>query len=163
MRNPQEYFVLLAPAVTFLLVLGSRQARISIIARDNTRQIIEVKRRNEDQDRERADNLVAQNKTLLIRYHLIQWALIVLCLGLLILGVEAFYEYFYREQVVFWTGVFAMGLGTISILREIMTGADTLRHEIDFAEWYQPGSKKGDVPRMVSCALLKPRKRRKTA
>src|ERR1700759_5434228 len=68
--------------------------------------------------------------------HVIQCALIVLCVGLLILGFEAFHEYFKGNQGLFWAGVLAMGFGTVGILLEIITGADTLRHEKDFAGWY---------------------------
>lgn len=153
-HNPAAYFVLVAPAVAFFLALGSRQARISTIVRDNAKQIVDVK--SETRDRDRIQNLLRQNSLLLSRYCLIQCALIILCAMLAVLGWIALghlnpLEDFLRGGV--WIGRSAIGLGTLSILYEIVRSADTLKHEIDFAE-YKAGGENKDCPGMESFAMF---------
>src|ERR1044071_6610787 len=163
----QKYLVLIAPAVAFFLVLSGRQARISAIARENVKHILESKRSatRENADEERVNNLIKQNATLLIRYHLIQGGLIVLCAGLLTAGLVVFREYFKGTGALFYIGAAAMVAGTIVTLTEILTGADTLKYEMDFAKWYPYAGKEQieAVPKMRRCALFWAWKRSKAS
>jgi membrane protein required for beta-lactamase induction len=156
MADLQKYFPLVAPAVSLLLLLVTRQSRISVIARDNAKQILEAKRRNRNQDR--AENLLNQNKKLLQRYYLIQLALIVLCIALFGLVILTFHEYFYGDnRILFWVAVVVMGFGTSIVLLEIATGADTLRYEIEFADWYKSNSQaaKESAPQIINFTVFK--------
>jgi ABC-type amino acid transport system permease subunit len=134
-RNPTEYFILIAPAVTFLLALSSRQTRISVIARENAKKITDLIDRGDASHGSRVKNLLDQNGLLFARYRLIQWALLVICVGLLVLGIDAFIEYFKTEPMLLLAGVIGMGLGTSVVLYEIARGGDTLKHELAYANW----------------------------
>jgi hypothetical protein len=163
----QKYFILVAPAVAFMLVLSGRQARISVIARDNVRQILESKN---SAGQKRANNLIEQNCILLNRYRLIQCGLIVMCVGLLVAGWMIFYlisdqKAFKEHPELFWAGVVAMGIGALFTLYEIVTGVDTLRHEVKFAEWYafaDQESTETNPPEMSRFVLFRRWKRSKT-
>lgn len=146
-RPPAEYLILIAPAVSFLLALSSRQARISVIARDNAKKITDLINVRSDASHEpRVRNLLDQNDLLFSRYRLIQWALLVVCVGLVVLGIDAFIEYFKTEPMLLRSGVIGMGLGTSVVLYEIARGGDTLAHELAYADWIASEPSSGTAP-----------------
>jgi hypothetical protein len=153
MNEAARYFVLIAPAVTFLLALSQRQARISVIARENAKQIIAF--RALATEVARVTNLRDQNRLLLARYRLIQWALLVICVGLVILGIHAFTAFFAHEILLLVAGVAGMGVGTAVILYEIARAGDTLRHEVAFCEWITEATPGTPAPKMKRWTLVR--------
>lgn len=167
-HEPAHYFILLAPAVTFLLALSNRQTRISVIARDNCRAVLEIARNTQpmDTDPERLTCLVSQNQLLLKRYELIQAALVVLCVGLLVLGASAFHEYFSGNWSLFGSGVVVMGAGTCAIVFELLRAADTLSYEIAYAQWIAQSRGKQELqpaPSLEPFAIFGALRRRRAA
>lgn len=152
MNEAARYFVLIAPAVTFLLALAQRQARISVIARENAKQIIALGAN--PAEKARVANLRDQNVLLLARYRLIQWALLVICVGLVVLGLHAFVAFFVRDIPLLVAGIVAMGLGTVVILYEVARAGDTLRHEVAFCEWTIEGTPGTPPPTMKRWTVI---------
>lgn len=143
MHDPAHYLVLMAPAVTFLVALSNRQARISTITRENCRTICELIGSSGTCETDvRVRSLIDQNELLFQRYRLIQVALVLLCIGLLVLGVDAFTEFFLGDWWLFWSGVLVMGFGTGIIVWELLRAADTISHEVACSKWMALRDKK---------------------
>ncbi|MCB9949740.1 MAG: DUF2721 domain-containing protein [Planctomycetaceae bacterium] len=132
-RNPGEYLVLLAPAVSLLLVLTNRQSRVSTLARENCKTL-----HAKATEAKRIPGLRAQNRLLFCRYVIIKFAQLLLFLALFGLGYLAFDEFFHGTSeglLMFYAGVVVMIAGTMATFIELVYGADTLWNEIDHAGW----------------------------
>ena len=146
-RNPLEFFILIAPAVSFLVVLGNRQSRISVIIRDNCKRA----EQSSENDKFKA-TLHSQNEILFLRFIIIKIALISLCLGLLVMGAIAWDEYFHGSLGIFFIGVFVMGIGTGGIVYELSRGGDALFFEMRNSQW----DGQGDSPEFNDFVVFKP-------
>ena len=153
--SPSDILLLAGPIVTLLFVLSTRQARISVIIRDNTKEIITIKKKGKKKaDLHRSRNLIEQNKALAPRFAAIQVALLAICLALLIYGSIIIYNLLKGHLFYLIPAFVALGTTGVVLLWEMLRAADTIWHELAFSIWHATG-RQGLQPEFKRFAWLR--------
>src|SRR5262249_3001985 len=132
-----KVLALFTPVVTFLLVLNARQARISQIIRENTKQIVDLHSAScTANQKSRQRHLSTQNRKLFYRYSWIQRAIFLTCFAVygatfwVIFGSKLSQEFMTLAPLSVWiTGAVCVVIPLFVVAYEVSLSGDALVYE----------------------------------